>query len=95
MSLGVLQFENGQYDDAIATFTRVIGANDPELRTAYFYRADCHYHKGDKNAACPDFRRAGELGDKDAQFIVRNYCSTDAEKIPKKPRKMRKSVIEF
>ncbi|MFN3876100.1 MAG: tetratricopeptide repeat protein [Flavobacteriales bacterium] len=95
MSLGVLQYENGRYDDAIASFTRVIEAKDPELRTAYFYRADCSYSKGDKDAACRDYRRAGELGDKDAQSVVRNYCNTDAEKIPRKPRKMRKSVIEF
>ncbi|MBK9147871.1 MAG: tetratricopeptide repeat protein [Flavobacteriales bacterium] len=95
MSLGVLQFENEQYDKAIATFTRVIDSDDPEKRTAYFYRADCHYAKRDKNAACPDFRRCAEMGDKDAQFVVRNYCMTDAEEIPKKPRKQRKSVIEF
>lgn len=95
MSLGVLQFENKQYDAAIATFTRVIESDDPEKRTAYFYRADCHYSKGDKNAACPDFRRCAEAGDKDAQFIIRNYCNTDAVTIPKKPRKQRKSVIEF
>lgn len=95
MSLGVLQYENKQYDEAIATFTRVIQANDPEQRTAYFYRADCHYQKGDKDAACPDYRRSAEQGDKDAQFIVRNYCNTDAQTIPKKPRKQRKSVIEF
>lgn len=95
MSLGVLQFENKQYDAAIATFTRVIDSDDPEKRTAYFYRADCNYAKRDKNAACPDFRRCAEMGDKDAQFIVRNYCMTDAEEIPKKPRKQRKSVIEF
>lgn len=95
MSLGVLQFEHQAYDEAIATFTRVIDADDPERRTAHFYRADCHYQKGDKDAACPDYRRSAELGDKDAQFIVRNYCNTDAEKIPKKPRKERKTVIEF
>jgi len=95
MSLGVLQFENKQYDAAIATFTRVIDTDDPEKRTAYFYRADCHYAKRDKDAACPDFRKCAEMGDKDAQFVVRNYCMTDAETIPKKPRKQRKSVIEF
>jgi tetratricopeptide (TPR) repeat protein len=95
MSLGVLQFENKQYDAAIATFTRVIDTDDPEKKTAYFYRADCHYARRDKNAACPDFRKCAEMGDKDAQFIMRNYCMTDAEEIPKKPRKQRKSVIEF
>lgn len=95
MSLGVLQFESELFDAAIETFTRVIGLKDHELGVAYYYRADCHYHQGDKDKACPDWRRSGELGDKDAQFIVRNYCNTDAETIPKKPRKQRNTVIEF
>jgi tetratricopeptide (TPR) repeat protein len=95
MSLGVLQFENKQYEAAIATFTQVIAKKDEELRTAYFYRADCYYHSGNKGDACVSYRACAELGDKDAQFIVRNYCNTDAEKIPKKPSKKRNTVIEF
>ncbi|MBK9177168.1 MAG: tetratricopeptide repeat protein [Flavobacteriales bacterium] len=95
MSLGVLQFENQDYEGAIATFTRVIDAKDDEKRLAHYYRADCYYNLGQKDKACPDFRRCAEMGDKDAQFIVRNYCNTDAEKIPKKPGKRRNTVIEF
>ncbi len=95
MSLGVLQFENKEYDAAIATFTRVIDADDEERKVAHYYRADCHYQQGNKADACFDFRRSAELGDRDAQVIVRSYCNTDAEKIPKKPGKQRRSVIEF
>jgi tetratricopeptide (TPR) repeat protein len=95
MSLGVLQFENKDLEAAIGTFTRVIDANDEELKVAHYYRADCHYLQGRKAEACSDFRRSAELGDRDAQMIVRNYCNTDAEKIPKKPGKQRRSVIEF
>ena len=95
MSLGVLQFEDKRYDAAVETFTRAIELKDDELKTAYYYRADCYYHLENKDKACPDFRQSAELGDKDAQFIVRNYCNTDALKIPKKPSKKRSTVIEF
>lgn len=95
MSLGVLQFEHKAYEDAIGTFTRVIDAEDEELMVAHYYRADCHYQQERKDMACIDFRRSAELGDRDAQMIVRSYCNTDADRIPKKPGKQRKSVIEF
>lgn len=95
MSLGVLQFENKDYEAAIASFTRVIDLEGDELAIAFYYRGDCYYNLGDKDNACVNFRRSSERGDKDAQFIVKNYCNTDAEKIPKKPYKRRNTVIEF
>lgn len=95
MSLGVQLFEAKQFAEAITVFTEVIAAGDEALVEAHYYRADCHYNLGDKEQACADWRAAGEGGDKDAQFIVRNYCNTDEEKIPRKPVKQRKTVIEF
>ena len=95
MSLGVLQFENKVYEDAIASFTRAIDTEDPETKTAYYYRGDCYYHLQDKENACFNFRQSAKAGDKDAQFIVKNYCNTDAETIPKKPSTRHNTVIEF
>jgi len=96
MSLAVQLFEAKRYADAIPPSTTVIEAGDADLQEAHYYRADCHYNLQDKASACADWRASGELGDKDAQFIVRNYCNTDEEKIPRKPQKKpRKSVIEF
>lgn len=95
MSLGVLQFENAQYHEAVESFTKVIDADDPESTMAYYYRGDSYYHLKDKESACFNFRQSAKAGDKDAQFIVRNYCNTDAEEIPKKPSKRRNTVIEF
>ena len=96
MSAAVLLFELERYEQAIERFTEVIEAGGDELKEAYYYRADCHYNLGDKERACADWTQSGELGDKDAQFIVRNYCMTDELKIPKKPlKKPRKTVIEF
>ncbi len=95
MSLGVLQFENEQYQDGIESFTRAIDVDDEEKKTAFYYRGDCYYHLEDKDNACINWRQSAKLGDKDAQFIVKNYCMTDAETIPKKPKKRRNTVIEF
>lgn len=96
MSAAVLLFESERYQEAIERFTQVIAKEDDDLMVAHYYRADCYYHMEDKENACIDWRRSGEMGDKDAQFIVRNYCNTDAETIPKKPqRKRRETVIEF
>jgi tetratricopeptide (TPR) repeat protein len=95
MSLGVQLFEAKQYAEAITVFTEVIAAGEEAVVEAHYYRADCHYNLGDKEQACADWRAAGEGGDKDAQFIVRNYCNTEEEKIPRKPVKQRKTVIEF
>jgi tetratricopeptide (TPR) repeat protein len=96
MSKAVLQYEGKNYKDAIQTFTEVINSDTTELADAFYYRADCHYNLGDKEKACADWQRSMRLGDKDAAFIKRNYCDTDATKIPKKPqRKRRRSTIQF
>lgn len=96
MSLGVLQFETKQYEAAIATFTKVIDAQDDALKDALYYRADCYYALKNKELACENWREAAKLGENDARFIVKNYCNTEEDKIPKKPvRTRRKSVIEF
>ena len=96
MSLAVLQFETGRYQEAIGNFTKVIDAEDESLKDALYYRADCYYALKNKEMACESWREAARLGESDSKFIVRNYCNTDEEKIPKKPvRGRRKSVIEF
>lgn len=96
MSLGVLQYETKAYDKAIDTFTRVIDAKDDALKEALYYRADSYYALKNKEKACESWREAAALGESDSKFIVRNYCNTDEERIPKKPvRGRRKSVIEF
>lgn len=96
MSLGVLQYETKDYEMAIGTFTRVVDAKDETLKDALYYRADCYYALKNKEKACESWRAAAELGEADSRFIVRNYCNTTEEKIPKKPiRGRRKSVIEF
>ena len=95
MASGVLLFETKRYEEAIVRFTQVIDQEAEGKAEAYYYRGDCHYNLEDKEQACADWKVSARLGDKDAVFIVKNYCNTDATKIPKKPAKKHKTVIEF
>lgn len=96
MSMAVLLYEGKRYEEAIPKFTEVIAGDTTELADAYYYRADCHYNLGHKEEACLDWNRSMRLGDRDAAFIKRNYCDTDANKIPRKPqRQRRRTTIEF
>lgn len=96
MSLAVLLYEDKRYEDAIPKFTEVIASDTTELAAAFYYRADSYYNLGDKEKACADWKRSMRLGDRDAAFIKKNYCDTDATKIPRKPkRKQRKTTIQF
>lgn len=96
MSMAVLLFESKRYEEAIPKFTEVIAHDTTELVNAYYYRADSYYNLGDKEHACDDWLKSMRMGDKDAAYIKRNYCDTDAKKIPKKPKRTpRKTTIEF
>lgn len=96
MSKAVLQYEGKEYEAAIATFTEVIATDTTELADAYYYRADCHYALGNKELACADFNKSMGLGDRDAAFVKKNYCDTDAKRIPKKPKRTRRQTsIQF
>lgn len=96
MSMAVLLYEAKRYEEAIPKLTEVIANDTTELAAAYYYRADSYYNLGDKDHACEDWLKSMRLGDKDAAFIKRNYCDTDAKKIPKKPKRTpRRTTIEF
>lgn len=96
MSLAILLYESKNYEAAIEKFTEVIDRGMDGRAEAYYYRGDCHYERGDKVNACADWAISASLGEKDAIFIKKNYCETDADKIPKKPvRGRRKTVIQF
>ncbi len=96
MSMAVLLYEAKRYEEAIPKFTEVIASDTSELAGAYYYRADSYYNLGDKEHACQDWNRSMRLGDRDAAFIKKNYCDTDATKIPRKPKRTRrKTTIQF
>lgn len=96
MSAAVLLYEAKRYEEAVPKFTQVITSDTTELSAAYYYRADCYYNLGDKEHACQDWNKSMRLGDRDAAFIKKNYCDTDAKKIPKKPKRgRRRTTIQF
>lgn len=95
MSSAVLLYETKRYEQAITRFGEVITQDLEGKAEAYYYRGDCYYNLENKEQACADWTVSARLGDKDAVFIVKNYCKTDANKIPKKPAKKHKTVIEF
>jgi Tfp pilus assembly protein PilF len=95
MSSAVLLYETKRYEEAITRFTQVIDQDLDGKAEAYYYRGDCQYQLENKDLACADWRTSAKLGDKDATFIVKNYCNTDATKIPKKPTKKHRTTIEF
>lgn len=96
MSMAVLLYESQHYEKAVEKFNEVIASDTTELAAAHYYRGQSYYEMEDKENACKDFNKAARMGDKDAVFIKKNYCDTDATKIPRKPRKgARKTSIEF
>ncbi len=98
MSAAILLYEMERFEEAIDAFTEVLGQDTAvaDRRDAHYYRGDSHYNLKHKEEACRDWRASAGLGDRDAVFIVKNYCDTDAEKIPKKPqRKRRNTVVSF
>ena len=96
MSMAVLLYEAGRYKEAIPKFTEAMAGDTTELAATYYYRADSYYNLGDKEHACLDWNRSMRLGDRDAAFIKKTYCDTDAKKIPRKPKRSRaKTTIEF
>jgi len=97
-SAAILLYEMKRYEEAINSFGEVLAKDTAalDLRDAHFYRGDCYYELKKKEEACADWRQSAALGDKDSVFIVKNYCDTDQDKIPKKPvHKRRRSVVSF
>lgn len=96
MSMAVLLYEAKEYEQAVLKFNQVIATDTAELTAAHFYRGHSYYELKNKVEACNDFTEAMRRGDKEATFIVRNYCNTEDAKIPRKPRKgARKITVEF
>lgn len=96
MSLAVLLYESEQYEQAVLKLNEVLATDTAETLAAHIYRGHAYYGMKNKESACVDFNEAMRLGDREATFIVRNYCNTEETKIPRKPKKgARKITVEF
>ena len=63
-----------KYADALKDFSKAIEIT-PTFQEAYFNRGITYMNLSDTVNACFDFCKSGELGNKDAYFVIRNYCS--------------------
>jgi tetratricopeptide (TPR) repeat protein len=57
---GLAAMGNGQFDEAIAAYTKAIG-RDPKYSYAYLGRGDAYLAKGDLDRALPDYDHAFRL----------------------------------
>lgn len=67
-----MKFEDSR--GAIADYNKVIQQN-PKHTQAYYNRGLSKMILNDKNGACLDWSKAGELGDPDAYDLIKKYCN--------------------
>lgn len=63
----------GNFSGAIADFNQCISLN-PGFAEAWNLRGMSRYKTGDGSGACSDWKRAAELGYKQAQAMAEKYC---------------------
>ena len=62
-----------EYKAAITDYTIAITL-DPNDSDTYFIRGDTKQNLGQTNNACLDWRKAEELGNKEASERIKKYC---------------------
>ncbi len=75
---GIAKFYFNDHSGAVQDFNQVI-ASEPEDGNAYYMRGlSKTYIEGmDMNSVCEDFRKAKELGNKQADDAIIKYCSEE------------------
>ena len=68
-----MAFEDNRYVGAKTDFWKAIQI-DPNNAEAYYGRGTAKYKLDDKNGACQDWRKAGELGYEKAYETIKKYC---------------------
>jgi tetratricopeptide (TPR) repeat protein len=74
---GLSKYNLNDFDGALKDFTEIITKfpNDKSVADIYSYRAKSLYKKsGNYKDACPDMKKASELGDYDAQKFIEEVC---------------------
>ena len=70
---GVDKYKQGDYQGAIADFTKALEIN-PQYTNAYANRGVSKYFLGDLKGACDDWRKAADLGDERSAEWVKEQC---------------------
>lgn len=70
---GILKGKHGDFNGAISDFSEAISLK-PDYAEAYYNRGVAYYQKQEKELACNDWKRAAELGFKEANKVISEYC---------------------
>ncbi len=70
---GVIEYFNRNYREAIGLFDKQISLM-PEMPEVFLYRGNAKFVLDDIRGACADWRKALELGSKEAVKYARKYC---------------------
>jgi Flp pilus assembly protein TadD len=73
MNKALAQLYLKQYDEAVLTYTRVIGLQ-PGNSEAYSRRGVAEQYLGKMTDACSDWARAVELGSEKANSYISKFC---------------------
>jgi len=71
--MGLTEFYTKKYKEGITDFSKVIQF-DARYREAYYGRALCYLGLNDDDHACPDLRKAAELGYPNLVGRIEDYC---------------------
>jgi len=66
-------FEHGKYKSAKKYFTKEIDKN-PNQIDSYYGRGFCYLKLGNKEAACKDWMKCEELGNKEVKNLIKTHC---------------------
>jgi lipoprotein NlpI len=73
-NLALAKYSIKDYNGCIQATNKSIELN-PSYREAYFTRGNAKQYIGNKNGACLDFSKAGELGYIQAYDVIKEYCN--------------------
>lgn len=68
---GYYLFNTKKIPQAIAAFTQAVNRN-PKDRESFFYRGHCYWQQGKSDLTIKDFKKAADLGHKEARTTLRN-----------------------
>jgi len=94
LSIGIIQFDQQLYEEAVQSFDQAIENEAVHLAEAYFYRAEAKYALDDSEGACADWKDAGDLGDDEGKAFYFDYCVRRKDKKNSK-RRGNREVISF
>ena len=70
---GIAKYKMGDLDGAVKDYTQVIKIN-PNDSDAFFNRGNVKKEMGEIKSACKDWEKAANLGDKEAEKLLEEYC---------------------